>query len=84
MKTAHKMFEDLGYKKIETIDEGDCILYQNENISIYIFPKKREIRKEYNGICLICNITIAELKAINKKLEELGLLDITSILERKK
>lgn len=75
MKSAKEMFEELGYEKIETIDEEDCILYKKDDVSIYIFPNKKEIRKSYNGMLLLSNITLDELQVINKQCEELRWFD---------
>lgn len=75
MRTAKEIFEKLGYVKIETIDENECILYQSTEDSIFIFPRKKEFTKRKNGMFISPTITYNEFLAINKQCEELGWFD---------
>ena len=67
MSEADKMFEELGYIKDET---GDEIIYQLNNHEICFLLN----RKMFDCGCGIVRdvINMQELKAINKKVEELG------------
>ena len=70
-ETADKMFEKLEYEK--TFTEVDNIkYYKDDDNVIYFVITHRTFHKtgEYDGMCDA--ITIQELKAINKKVEELG------------
>lgn len=73
MSEADEMFEKLGYRKI--IDNSDTIQYEFEGFymdnEIRFDLKARTIIKEYsNGESQ--EISMQELQAINKKVEELG------------
>ena len=80
-KTADQMFEELGYEKIvehefklpDDYDDGvtELILYRDEvkGLEIEIW-NDRTISKTSNYD--VSYLTIEELKAINKKVEELG------------
>lgn len=73
MSEADKMFEELGYKKI-TRGRGYTYLvkyYQDEDNIIYFCEDKTFYKDgEYSEFC--DSISMQELKAINKKVEELG------------
>lgn len=72
MSEADKMFEELGYKKIEKLANGYLIItYINRFKEKIIFDSKhRRIAAETeNGFALSLNLL--ELQAINKKVEEL-------------
>ena len=72
--TADEMFEKLGYEK--TFTEVDNIkYYKDDDNVIYFVITHRTFHKtgEYDGMCDA--ITMQELKAINKKVKELGWLD---------
>lgn len=69
MSEADKMFEELGYKKIE--DESFIRYFKESNrrcddIMFYKRPKTVHINNKWN--CLNMKL----LQAINKKVEELG------------
>ena len=76
MSEADKMFEELGYKKEEIITEGmHNIKYYKDDDNVIYFGKDdtgKTVRKdgEYSEYC--DDITMQELKAINKKCLELG------------
>ena len=72
-KTADKMFEELGYEKIEDIRTNKGVIYSIKTghgtyseyrTILFILETKRICTNEY--------ITMQELQAINKKVEELG------------
>ena len=75
-KTANKMFEELGYKKkkLDFIFSRFWEEWENEDLTkTFSFNYQYEIlditdKNEYG-------ITMQELKAINKKVKELGWLD---------
>ena len=67
-KSADKMFEDLGY---ELITEEDYFLYYKPTNS-NVFRKEVYFHIDIEGIQMFGCFTAKELKAINKKLEELG------------
>ena len=78
MTEADKMFEELGYEKAE--DNEDFIAYQNREIAklIEIYCNRKTISVYEvidNETLLTGEITMPELKAINKKCEELGWLN---------
>lgn len=66
-KSANEMFSELGYVKDET---GEEIIYQLNQHEIVFYLS----RKQFDCGCGIGRefITMQELKAINKKVEELG------------
>lgn len=72
MKTAKEMFEELGYKPFGKNSKYIC--YRN---------KASFIEFDLDGKCILTNkpsttfnhITLKELQAINKQVEELGWLD---------
>lgn len=70
MSKADKMFEKLGYKKVE-IDV--FIQYNNINnlISINFNVQDKTVSKT-EGYCYSALITMQELQAINEKVKELG------------
>ena len=73
MSEADKMFEELGYRKIQV--ERNSIVYINIK-----YNEKIEFDLDYKQIICETNIgtsfplTMQELQAINKKCEELGWL----------
>lgn len=75
MSESDKMFDKLGYKKF-TNDE--CVLYMKDLFQItFIIPNKTFITEYKQGDYNFPRIRpfeigIEELKAINKKVEELG------------
>ena len=72
--TADEMFKKLKYEKSFT--EVDNIkYYKDDDNVIYFVITHRTFHKtgEYDGMCDA--ITMQELKAINKKVKELGWLD---------
>lgn len=75
-KTADEMFEELGYETSEKLKNGIVYLKEEEDEDIEIsfidyddYGKTVEVDKFSNLI------TMQELQAINKKVEELGWLD---------
>lgn len=68
-KSADKMFKELGYEKEE--DLGD-IYYKSKYGTIWFTSRPKEINFISDGIDTIGTITMQELQAINKKVEELG------------
>lgn len=73
MKTADEMFEELGCIFIYADEE--FLQYKFEgiymDIEIIFDLKRKTVLKEYADR-EVCKITIEELQAINKKVEELG------------
>lgn len=71
-KTADKMFEVLDYKEPEITQLGDLKYYKDDYNVIIFRLKHKGIWKtgEYDTMCE--PITMAELKAINTKVKELG------------
>lgn len=68
--TADEMFDELGYEKRE-IFGGFKFYKDNDNTIIFDEANKSFIKQgEYGDYC--DDITVEELKAINKKCEELG------------
>lgn len=68
---ADKMFKELGYKRS---DFNGYIYYESwgEDIVFNLETKDIYIRCEEDGECVSATIDRAELKAINKKCQELG------------
>ena len=69
---ADKMFEELGYEK----DEDEISVYykyKKFGNMIVLNLRSKEIHFHSDGIDTIGSITLQELKAINKKVEELRL-----------
>lgn len=75
-KTADEMFEELGYKKYITDKYQGYYQYgrQSNTICILFILDKKAIAIRYDGSNTPA-ITMNELQAINKKVEELGWLD---------
>lgn len=73
---ASSKFKELGYKEIEKKDK-DLFLYKfykDYNNVIYFYENKTVNKTgEYDGMC--DPLTIEEINAINKKIEELGWTD---------
>ena len=72
--TAKKMFESLGYKLIRS---DNCFISYEKNkidalIRIVFVMKDKKFYSEYNVVAH--DITMDELKAVNKQIEELGWL----------
>lgn len=72
--TAKEMFEKLGYE--QNNDREDCLRYtikgfigQIVELRFY-FDTKRFVKQGYDDIAYL--ITLEELQAINKQIEELG------------
>ena len=75
MKSAKEMFSELGYKITNVINPDGCIDYVNtdEKYSEIYFDKNfKMITKHYLNSGVACPITLEELQAINKQVEELG------------
>lgn len=72
-KSADKMFEELGYKKYESEIK---IQYIREGLDRIEFDKRNRLIQMYiwndGAYPLVKSISNVELKAINKKVEELG------------
>ena len=77
-ESADEMFEKLGYKKYTS---DDCILFMKDLFQItFIIPNKTFITEYKQGDYNFPKIrpfevTIQELQAINKKVQELGWLE---------
>ena len=69
MSEADKMFEELGYKR-KLHKSYDAIGYHSTNGTITFWVEDKEISK--NMYSEAGNITMEELKAIKKKVEEMG------------
>ena len=71
MNEVDKMFYELGYKQSITL-LGNLKYYKDDENVIYFMLDKKVFNKsgEYDGMC--DHITMQELKAINKKCEEMG------------
>ena len=72
--TAKEMFEKLGYGKIEVINKEKYINYVNcneENAEFYFDLEEKTIEKHYLNSAISVPITLEELQAINKQIEEL-------------
>ena len=73
-KTADKMFKELGYKKVEGLNDNYAIWYVNKNyiginrIFFNILDRKLHFELNYD-------LSMQELQAINKKCEELGWIE---------
>lgn len=76
MKTAREMFEEIGYKLSEAYSEDTLISYFDgkKNITIEFCVKNKQFRKA-KGVFDCVNISIPELKAIQKQCKELGWLE---------
>lgn len=76
MKTAKEMFEGIGYKLSEAYSEDTLISYFDgkKNITIEFCIKNKQFRKA-KGVFDCVNISIPELKAIQKQCKELGWLE---------
>jgi hypothetical protein len=80
-KTAEEMFEELGYIRKQTILSEN---YSNENKKIIQFWKDKTISSiiKRDSDCIDYEfITMQELKAINKKCQELRLARLGEIME---
>lgn len=74
--TAREMFEGIGYKLSEAYSEDTLISYFDgkKNITIEFCIKNKQFRKA-KGVFDCVNISIPELKAIQKQCKELGWLE---------
>ena len=74
--TAKEMFEGIGYKLSEAYSEATLISYFDgkKNITIEFCIKNKQFRKA-KGVFDCVNISIPELKAIQKQCKELGWLE---------
>lgn len=75
-KTADELFEELGYKKFNKKHDFENIkYYKNDDNILYFDEKDKSFYKsgEYDSMC--DDITMQELQAINKKVEELGWIE---------
>lgn len=74
--TAKEMFEGIGYKLSEAYSEDTLISYFDgkKNITIEFCIKNKRFRKA-KGVFDCVNISIQELKAIQKQCKELGWLE---------
>ena len=70
-KTADELFTELGYRKSIT-QFGAIRYYKDDDNVIYFRLDEKSFNKsgEYDGMC--DHITMQELQAINKKVQELG------------
>lgn len=71
--SADEMFKKLGYEKINKKHDFENIKYYKDDYNIMYFDEKdKSFYKsgEYDSMC--DDITMQELQAINKKVEELG------------
>jgi len=74
MSNADDMFKELGYKIGHTQWGGLKYKKDDDNIFILNYDNKSFYKSgEYDGMC--DNISMAELKAINKKCKELGWIE---------
>lgn len=78
MSEADKMFEELGYEKkdftefIKYTKDSEIIYYENRNIIFYLKGYKvGACYDDEEDFFPKINLTMQELKAINKKCEEL-------------
>lgn len=71
MKTADKMFKELGYEDLSIFAKIPCIaIYAKNDKRIGFYDDKTfDIYNYFDGTEYV---TMQELKAINKKVEELG------------
>ena len=80
-KSADEMFKELGYEKQE--DKYRIKYFLKQNYTHFVVTKRIAFYKVEKDICLeqwnvtegiiiSTNITMSELQAINKKVEELG------------
>ena len=77
-KTADKMFEKLGYKKYGGLETCRYVRYcniVNGEKEYIIFSKNKTVRFQYLYTQVSKSITMQELKAINKKCQELGWIE---------
>ena len=70
MSKADKMFENLGYEKLQ--DNKNITEYIDKDINnkVVFYKNLKEVAKLYNF-----GITMQELQAINERCKELGWLD---------
>ena len=63
--SAKEMFEELGYKQINNDNYSTCYSNEEENYYIYFYNYWKKIE-------VLHDITMKQLQAINKQVEELG------------
>ena len=63
--SAKEMFEQLGYKQTNNNTYSTCYKNEEEDYYIYFYNYSKKIE-------VLHDITIQELQAINKQVEELG------------
>ena len=73
MKTAKEMFEELGYKTSGKSTRYICYRKKEKIGECYIeFDLKKKVIENNKHYSLSCGISVDELQAINKQVEELG------------
>lgn len=71
-ETADEMFEELGYK-LDWRYKNLILIYHKDNTCIQFDMEHKTFCKfEESDSYVICDFSMQELKAINKKCEELG------------
>lgn len=71
MSEADKLFEELGYK-LDWNYKGLILIYHKNNTCIqFDIEHKTFCKFEESDSCVICDITMQELKAINLKCKEM-------------
>ena len=70
--TAKEMFEKLGYKQQEVINKENYLLYISKMNEIIFNKKHKQVGKQIVNSAITDMITLEELQAINKQVEELG------------
>lgn len=76
--TAKEMFEKLGYEYSELLSDDTRIYYEHKNNGNNLHNQPSNFIMfclDYKVISNDCDITLKELQAINKQVEELGWLD---------
>ena len=63
--SSREMFEELGYKQTNNNIYSTCYKNEKEDYYIYFYNYSKKIE-------VLHDITIQELQAINKQIEELG------------
>ena len=81
MSEADEMFKELGYIKIEQLNEVRIVYkHKKHKKNIVFFTLNNRIGKENSNNVGVSGMyewfTMEELQAINKKVEELGWLDV--------
>lgn len=63
--SAKELFEKLGYKQTRNDNYSTCYSNEEEDYYIYFYNYSKKLK-------VLHDISIQELKAINKQIEELG------------